>query len=91
MNEPLIDRRPWRVGNHWGVTVIAEGHSASDEIGRRLGDELVATAQTKEWAQRICDDHNAILDQERSTDLAGLDETRRRHGSSHRGRSDEND
>jgi hypothetical protein len=60
MGKP-IDRRPWRVGNHLGVTIIAEGHDAPDEYGRRLVDELVATAQTTDWAQQICDDHNETL------------------------------
>lgn len=55
------DRRPWRVGTHWGVTIVAEGSGAPDEGSRRLGDELVATAQTKSWARQICDDHNAML------------------------------
>jgi hypothetical protein len=61
MSDSELDRRPWRVGTHWGVTIIAEGSGAPDEGQRRLGDELIATAQTKEWAQQICDDHNEFL------------------------------
>ena len=66
MSDVPIDRRPWRVGSHWGVTVIAEGSGAPDEGGRRLGDSLVATARSEEWAQQFCDYHNELLRQRTS-------------------------
>lgn len=60
-NQAPADRRPWRTGNHWGVTVVAEGGGPVDADGRRLGDSLVAMARSEDWARQICDDHNEIL------------------------------
>lgn len=53
--------QPWRVGGHWGVTIVAEGHGEVDEDGRRPGDVLVGVAQTAEAALRIVEDHNVVL------------------------------
>lgn len=50
----------YRVGSHWGVTIIrSEMDEAPDESGRRPGDELVATAQTAEHARQIVNALNA--------------------------------
>jgi hypothetical protein len=70
--DQYTDTRPWRVGNHWRVTIVAEGHGAPDEHGRRLGDTLVATAQSRVWAQMICDEHNANLTSRRLHAQLGL-------------------
>lgn len=53
--------RPWRVGSHWGVTIVSEGLGEPDDDGRRVGDALVGTAQARAFAERIVEDHNALL------------------------------
>ena len=59
--------RPWRVGGHWAVTIIAEGHGEPDEDGRRPGDVLIGMALSPEAAWRVVNDHNVVLA------LAGVD------------------
>lgn len=56
----LLERR-WRVGGHWGLTIVAEGHGDPDEEGRRDGDELVGMVLSKPLAERVVRDHNLIL------------------------------
>lgn len=45
----------YRVGGHWGVTVVREGVAEPDEQGRRPDAELVAVVVNgdRELAQRI--------------------------------------
>lgn len=47
----------YRVGGHWGVTIIREGVQPTDRAGRRPDSELVAVVVNgdRELAQRIVD------------------------------------
>jgi excisionase family DNA binding protein len=47
--------KPYRVGGHWGVTIVREGVAPPDETGHRPDALLLGVAQTKEWARRIVD------------------------------------
>ena len=57
-----LRNRRWRLGNTWGVTIIAEGDGEADERGRRADDELVAVAQSKDLAGIIIREHNDWLE-----------------------------
>jgi hypothetical protein len=43
----------WRVGGHWGRTIIIEGDGPPDGQGRRPGDELVGVMDTPELAAEV--------------------------------------
>lgn len=48
----------YRVGRHWGVTIVREGRGLTmDTLGRRPDDELVAVVVNgdDELAERICE------------------------------------
>lgn len=51
----------YRVGNHWGVTIVREGDQPADATGHRPDAQLVAvvTNGDRQLAERIC----ALLNQ----------------------------
>lgn len=51
----------YRVGSHWGVTIVREGPGPEDVMGHHLGDELVAVVVNgdQDLAERICELLNA--------------------------------
>jgi hypothetical protein len=49
----------YRVGAHWGVTIVELGDGPMTGEGRREGDRRIAVAQTPEDARRIVDALNA--------------------------------
>lgn len=58
---PDLTACTWRVGGHWGRTVVAEGHGPPDGQGRRDGDQLVGVMDTPALARHVTDTHNATL------------------------------
>lgn len=47
------DQRRWRVGAHWGTTIVAEGSGLPDPAGRREGDELIGVMFRPELAREV--------------------------------------
>jgi len=43
----------FRVGNHWGVTIVKEGEGLPDQDGHREGDELVGFMFNKDMAAHV--------------------------------------
>lgn len=43
----------FRVGNHWGRTIVREGSLAPDQTGRRPDDELVGVMFDTELAVEV--------------------------------------
>ena len=43
----------WRVGGHWGRTIVAVGTGPPDAEGRRDGDDLVGVMDTPELARMV--------------------------------------
>ena len=57
MSGPAAPR--WRVGGHWGRTIVAVGAGPPDAEGRREGDELVGLMDTPELARMVADALNS--------------------------------
>lgn len=49
----MIDTRTWRVGTHYGIHLYAENPGGVD-------DDPIGTALTREHAEQIVRDHNAL-------------------------------
>lgn len=56
------DGQRYRVGGHWGVTIVREGSGPADGGGRRAGDVLVAVVLNGDvgLAGRICAGLNGL-------------------------------
>lgn len=52
----------YRVGGHWGRTIIKVGTLPADEHGRRPDDELVGLMDSPELAARVCELFNMLGD-----------------------------
>jgi len=56
----ILERRAmipqYRVGKHWGVTIVRTGREKPDQDGRRPDDQLVAVVVNgdQHLAERIC-------------------------------------
>lgn len=53
MSRPWFERQSWRVGGHWGRTIVVQGHVPSGTAGRRPDDVLIGLVDSAEIAGLI--------------------------------------
>lgn len=69
---PALQHRQWRVGGHWGKTIVAMG--GDDPSVRHADDELVGLMLSDSLAQVVVRDHNAELERRKQREgWSGLD------------------
>lgn len=53
--------RRWRVGGHWGRTIVIEGAGPALDDGRRVGDRLVGLMDTSALADLVVEAVNYFV------------------------------